>query len=132
MIQRQCPECGGELVLARRSDEQASGFRTRLSNYWRCSICGGEFTAEQVRENKRAERLHIARLPVPLHIARLPVPLQVARFPVPLTVNRRSDDGSSSRMGDEGCPNEGPGVDDATGYSREEEEVEAMPREEVS
>lgn len=114
MIQRQGSECGGELVLARRSDEQASGFRTRLSNYWRCSICGDEFTAEQVRENQRAKRL------------------QVARFPVPLTVNRRSDDGSSSRMGDEGCPNEGPSVDDATGYSREEEEVEAMPREEVS
>jgi hypothetical protein len=52
MIHRQCPECGGELVLARRSDEQAAGFSAHPSNYWRCSICGGEFSAEQVREKK--------------------------------------------------------------------------------
>ncbi len=114
MIQRQCPECDGELVLARRSEEQGSVLSARSSNYWRCSICGGEFTAEQVRENKHTKQL------------------QVARFPVPLTVSRRGDDASSSRMGDEGCPNESLSVDDATGYSREEEDVKAMPREEIS
>jgi hypothetical protein len=42
----------------------------------------------------------------------------------------RSDE-ESSRMGDEGCPNESPSVEDATGYSREEEEVNAMSCEEV-
>lgn len=34
----------------------------------------------------------------------------------------RPDDEGSSRMGDEGCPNQSPSVDDATGYSKEEEE----------
>lgn len=55
MIPRQCPECGGELVLARRSDEQGARFNARPSNYWRCSTCGGEFTAEQVRGNKQSK-----------------------------------------------------------------------------
>jgi hypothetical protein len=36
-------------------------------------------------------------------------------------VQRPDDEGS--RMGDEGCPNESPSVEDATGYSQEEEEV---------
>jgi len=53
MSRRQCPECGGELVLARHSDKQGGGFEARPSNYWHCSICGGEFTAEQVRAKKR-------------------------------------------------------------------------------
>jgi len=35
---------------------------------------------------------------------------------------RRPDDEGPSRMGDEGCPNEDPSVDDATRYSKEEEE----------
>lgn len=30
---------------------------------------------------------------------------------------------NSSEMNDEGCPNESPSVDDATGYSQEEEEA---------
>jgi|SRR5579864_558882 len=111
MISRQCPECGGELVLARRSDEQGAGFNARPSNYWRCSICGGEFTAEQVRENKRSKQFEVAR--------RLDQPL----------VNRQVDDASSSRMGDEGCPNESQSVQDATGYSIEPEEIEAMAEE---
>jgi hypothetical protein len=34
-------------------------------------------------------------------------------------------------MGDEGCPNESSSVDDATGYSREEEEANAMSSEDV-
>jgi hypothetical protein len=37
-------------------------------------------------------------------------------------VYRSNDDEGSSRMDDEGCPNESPSVDDATGYSKAEEE----------
>jgi hypothetical protein len=36
----------------------------------------------------------------------------------------------ASRMGDEGCPNETPSVDDATGYSKEEEEATSVNCEE--
>jgi len=43
----------------------------------------------------------------------------VAQFPDQPKVHS-SQDGGSSRMGDEGCPNESPSVEDATGYSREE------------
>jgi hypothetical protein len=35
-------------------------------------------------------------------------------------------------MGDEGCPNESPRVDDATGYSKEEEEADSIACEEAS
>jgi hypothetical protein len=101
MNQRQCPECGGELVLARRSDEQRGGFNAHPSNYLRCSICGGEFTAEQIRENKRAKQ-----------------PAVVRRL-VETPVDRRREDGSSSRMGQEDFPNESSSVEDATGYSQE-------------
>jgi DNA-directed RNA polymerase subunit RPC12/RpoP len=60
MIQRQCPECSSELVLARRPDSQAGQqIVAGLSTYWRCSICGREFTAEQIRENKRAKSTSI-------------------------------------------------------------------------
>jgi hypothetical protein len=97
MIHRQCPECGGELVLATRSDEHGTGFSARPSKYWRCSTSGGDFTAEQVRENRRSKQFEVAR--------RLVQPL----------ANRQGDDGSSSRMGDEGCPNEN------SRYSVEEE-----------
>jgi hypothetical protein len=44
----------------------------------------------------------------------------VATFPDQPKVLSPKDEGSS-RMGDEGCPNESPSVDDATGYSKEEE-----------
>jgi len=57
MSKRQCPECDGELVLGRRSDKQGPGFDARPSNYLRCSICGGEFTAEQVRDIKRSKQV---------------------------------------------------------------------------
>ena len=59
MVQRQCPECDGELVLASRRDNQqdGSGSEARPSTYWRCSICGGAFTADQLRANKRAKQL---------------------------------------------------------------------------
>jgi hypothetical protein len=48
----------------------------------------------------------------------------VSRFADQLKVHLPDDEGSS-RMGDEGCPNENPSVDDATGYSKEEEDEEA-------
>jgi hypothetical protein len=54
-----------------------------------------------------------------------------ARFPGQPKVLGPNDEGSL-RMGDEGCPNESPSVDDATGYSREEEEGDSMGREEAS
>ena len=101
MSQRQCPECGGELVLARRSDGQGGGFNAHPSNYLRCSICGGEFTAEQIRENKRTKESAVVR--------RL----------LDAPVDHRGDNGSSTRMGDEDGSNEGPSVADATGYSQE-------------
>jgi hypothetical protein len=36
---------------------------------------------------------------------------------------RLPNDDGSSRMNDEGCPNENPSVEDATGYSNDEEEA---------
>jgi hypothetical protein len=44
-----------------------------------------------------------------------------ARFPDQPKVLAPNEEGSL-RMGDEGCPNETQSVDDATGYSKEEEE----------
>jgi hypothetical protein len=55
----------------------------------------------------------------------------VARFHDQPKVLVPNDEGSL-RMGDEGCPNESRSVDDATGYSREEEEGDSMGREEAS
>ncbi len=49
----------------------------------------------------------------------------VARFPGHPKILGQNDEGSS-RMGDEGCPNESPSVDDATGYSKEEEEANSI------
>ena len=46
----------------------------------------------------------------------------VPRFSDQPKVHRPDDEGSS-RMGDEGCHNEKPSVEDATGYSKEEEEA---------
>jgi hypothetical protein len=54
----------------------------------------------------------------------------ITRFPVQPEVHSSSDE-ASSRMGDEGCPNESPSVEDATGYSREEEKVNAMSCEDI-
>jgi DNA-directed RNA polymerase subunit RPC12/RpoP len=55
MTQRQCPECNSELVLARRPDNQhGPGMVAGPSTYWRCSTCGRGFSAEQIRESKRA------------------------------------------------------------------------------
>lgn len=48
-----------------------------------------------------------------------------------LKVYRSNDDEDSLRMGDEGCPNEAPGGDDATGYSKEEEEANSIGCEEA-
>lgn len=53
MIQRQCPECRSELVRARRTEGQpAPGMLYATSPAWRCSVCGGEFTTEQIRAVK--------------------------------------------------------------------------------
>jgi hypothetical protein len=46
----------------------------------------------------------------------------VPRFSDQPRVHHPNDE-SSARMNDEGCPNESPSVDDATGYSQEEEEA---------
>jgi DNA-directed RNA polymerase subunit RPC12/RpoP len=60
MIQRQCPECGSELMLARRPDnQQGLGSVGIAPTYWRCSICGG--TLNKLREWKRAKQLDNAR-----------------------------------------------------------------------
>ena len=53
----------------------------------------------------------------------------VPRFADQPKVHRPSDE-DSSRMGDEGCPNESTSVDDATGYSKEEEEATSLSCEE--
>jgi hypothetical protein len=56
-----------------------------------------------------------------------PPPLVLVSGDVPRFSNQprvhHPNDESSSRMNDEGCPNESPSVDDATGYSQEEEEA---------
>ena len=55
MIQRQCPQCGSELVRARRTDPPTvPGIAQSASPGWRCSVCGGGFTTEQIRESNRA------------------------------------------------------------------------------
>jgi hypothetical protein len=56
----------------------------------------------------------------------------VPQSPQQSEVYRREEE-TSSRRGDEGCPDESPSVDDATGYSKEEEEAleEEAPEEEV-
>ncbi len=55
MIQRQCPECGSELVRARRPDQQpVPGIAAFPTPGWRCSVCGQEFTTDQIRDSKRA------------------------------------------------------------------------------
>ncbi len=53
----------------------------------------------------------------------------VPRFSDQLAVHH-SDDEGSSRMGGEGCPNENPSGDDATGYSKQEEEATSVSWEE--
>jgi hypothetical protein len=54
--------------------------------------------------------------PPPLVLA----PGDVPRFSDQLKIHRPNDD-SASRMYDDGCPNENPSVEDATGYSNEDE-----------
>jgi len=56
MIQRQCPECSSELVQVRRRETLlAPGIAALPSLGWHCSVCGREFTAEQIRESKRTK-----------------------------------------------------------------------------
>ena len=56
-----------------------------------------------------------------------PPPLVLVSRDVPRVSDQlkghRPNDEGSSRMNDEGCPNESLRVDDATGYSQEEEEA---------
>jgi hypothetical protein len=56
--------------------------------------------------------------PPPLVLAFADVP----RFSDQPKIQRPNED-SSSGMKDDGCPNENPSVEDATGYSNEEEEA---------
>jgi hypothetical protein len=63
-------------------------------------------------------------------LAPVPASGHVARFPDQPKVLGPNDEGSL-RMGDEGCPNESQRVDDATGYSKEEEEADSIGCEEV-
>ena len=53
-------------------------------------------------------------------------------FNQPKSIRPFGDSADSLQMGDEGCPNESASVDDATGYSREEGEVESGMGEEAS
>ena len=57
MIQRECPQCGSELVRTRRSDQQPGSIvvPAAASPGFRCSVCGGEFTAQQIRASKLAK-----------------------------------------------------------------------------
>jgi hypothetical protein len=56
MIQRECPQCGSELVRAKRTDRQPAPVMAHVASPgWRCSVCGGEFTSEQIRDSKRAK-----------------------------------------------------------------------------
>ena len=56
MIQRQCPHCSNELVRARRADQQSVPIIAHVASPgWRCSVCGGEFTTEQIRDSRRAK-----------------------------------------------------------------------------
>jgi hypothetical protein len=56
MIQRECPQCGNELVRAKRSDQQPGSIAAPVvSRGWRCGVCGGEFTTEQIRHSKRTK-----------------------------------------------------------------------------
>ena len=63
--------------------------------------------------------------PPPLFVVSGDVP----RFSDQLNV-LHPDDEVASRMGDEGNPNEDPSGDDATGYSKEEEEATSVSCEE--
>jgi len=56
---------------------------------------------------------------------------ELAQFPDQLRLGVPGDTGSSSRMGDEGCPYERSSVEDATGYSNEEQELESRAGEET-
>jgi uncharacterized protein with PIN domain len=54
MTQRQCPHCNSELVRTRRADQQPMLLiALTASPSWRCSVCGGAFTTEQIRDSKR-------------------------------------------------------------------------------
>jgi len=63
MIQRQCPHCNSELVRARRAAQEPVRIIAQpASPAWRCSVCGGEFTTEQIRDSKRAKSTTIGHV----------------------------------------------------------------------
>ncbi len=63
MIQRECPQCGNELVRAKRSDQQPGSIAAPVvSPGWRCGVCGGEFTTEQIRDSKLSKSTTIKRI----------------------------------------------------------------------
>jgi DNA-directed RNA polymerase subunit RPC12/RpoP len=58
MAKRECSQCGGELVLAVRANQQQTNndgpsLLTSAFTSWRCGTCGSAFTAAQLREDKR-------------------------------------------------------------------------------
>jgi ribosomal protein S27AE len=56
MGKRECLECGGELAMAFRPTHQSTPGAGNLvtTAKWRCSTCGQSFTAEKLRDSKRA------------------------------------------------------------------------------
>ena len=64
VAKRECSDCGGELVLAVRANQSQPGSGevnqiSSASTNWRCSTCGGTFTAAQLREDKRERAKHV-------------------------------------------------------------------------
>lgn len=79
---------------------------------------GNSYSCNPKRNDIQSERL-------PYMVFNIRPPLgDVAQFLNRSKVCRSNDDEGSSRMGDEGCPNERQSTDDA-GYSKREEEEEA-------
>ena len=62
MNQRHCPECSSELVRVRHSEQPLPVIAHTASPSWRCSVCGGEFTTEKIRDSKRAKAAASASL----------------------------------------------------------------------
>lgn len=84
-------------------------------------------SASRVRKNRHM--ISDRRLPFSSLAPILPSG-HVPRFPDQPKVLGPNDEGSL-RMGDEGCPNESQSVNDATGYSKEEEDADSIGCEEV-
>ena len=58
MSERVCPNCGSELARSRRPESQATPLIGSMrAPCWRCGVCGGEFTAEEIRDGKQSAEL---------------------------------------------------------------------------